>query len=68
MLLRTTSGETEPNSTSTAEKRVVASPRIVRLQGGGLRFLDAHEIPQPRSPQLAGFCGCVSVSADSVSG
>jgi Ricin-type beta-trefoil lectin domain-like len=46
MLLRTTSGETEPNSTSTAEKSVVASPRIVRLQGGGLRFLDAHEIPQ----------------------
>ena len=46
MLLRTTSGETEPNSTSTAEKSVAASSRIVRLQGGGLRFLDAHEIPQ----------------------
>jgi hypothetical protein len=45
MLLRTTSGE-EPNSTSTAEKSVAASSRIVRLQGGGLRFLDAHEIPQ----------------------
>ena len=23
-----------------------ANTRIVRLQGGGLRFLDAHEIPQ----------------------
>jgi hypothetical protein len=23
-----------------------ASTRIIRLQGGGLRFLDAHEIPQ----------------------
>jgi hypothetical protein len=46
MLLRTTSGETEPNSTSTAERSVAASSRIVRLQGGGLRFLDAHEIPQ----------------------
>ena len=38
--------ETEPNSTLTAEKTVAAGPRIVRLQGGGLRFLDAHEIPQ----------------------
>ena len=38
--------ETEPYSTSTAEKSVTASARIVRLQGGGLRFLDAHEIPQ----------------------
>jgi len=38
--------ETEPNSTSTAEKSVAASPHIVRIQGGGLRFLDAHEIPQ----------------------
>jgi hypothetical protein len=38
--------ETEPNSTSTAEKSFVASPSTVRLQGGGLRFLDAHEIPQ----------------------
>ena len=46
MLLRTTSGEAEPNSTSTADKSVAASSRIVRLQGGGLRFLDAHEIPQ----------------------
>jgi hypothetical protein len=46
MLLRTTSGETETNSTSTAERSVAASSRIVRLQGGGLRFLDAHEIPQ----------------------
>ena len=38
--------ETEPDSTSIAEKTVAASPLIVRLQGGGLRFLDAHEIPQ----------------------
>jgi hypothetical protein len=38
--------DTEPNSTLTAEKSVAASVRIVRLQGGGLRFLDAHEIPQ----------------------
>ena len=32
-------------STSKAES-VAVSPRIVRLQGGGLRFLDAHEISQ----------------------
>jgi Ricin-type beta-trefoil lectin domain-like len=38
--------ETELNSTSTAEKSVAASPQNVRLQGGGLRFLDAHEISQ----------------------
>jgi hypothetical protein len=38
--------ETEPNSTSTAEKSFAVFLRIVRLQGGGLRFLDAHEIPQ----------------------
>jgi len=36
--------ETEPYSTSTAEKSVTASARLVRLQGDGLRFLDAHEI------------------------
>ena len=45
-MFRTTSDEAEPNSTLTAEKSVAASSRIVRLQGGGLRFLDAHEIPQ----------------------
>jgi hypothetical protein len=38
--------ETEPNSTSTAEKSSAVFLRIVRLQGGGLRFLDAHEIPE----------------------
>jgi hypothetical protein len=38
--------ETDPNSTSASEESVAASARIVRLQGGGLRFLDAHEIPQ----------------------
>ena len=43
-MFRTTSDEAEPNSTLTAEKSVAASSRIVRLQGGGLRFLDAHEI------------------------
>jgi hypothetical protein len=36
--------ETEPNSISTAEKSDAASVRIVPLQGGRLRFLDAHEI------------------------
>jgi len=45
-MFRTTSDEAEPNSTLTAEKSVAARSRIVRLQGGGLRFLDAHEIPQ----------------------
>ena len=45
-MFRTTSDEAEPNSTLAAEKSVAASSRIVRLQGGGLRFLDAHEIPQ----------------------
>jgi hypothetical protein len=38
--------ETQPNLTSTAEKSSAVFSRIVRLQGGGLRFLDAHEIPQ----------------------
>jgi hypothetical protein len=38
--------ETELNLTSTAENSVAPSPQIVRLQGGGLQFLDAHEIPQ----------------------
>jgi hypothetical protein len=38
--------ETESNSTSTAQKSVAANPRKVRLQGGGLRFLDAWDIPQ----------------------
>ena len=37
-------------STKITRKRIPASPhaatRIVRLQGGGIRFLDAHEIPQ----------------------
>ena len=34
------------------------------------RILSNREISRrrPRSPQLAGFCGCVSVSADTVSG
>src|SRR3954454_2200970 len=45
-MFRTTSDEAELNSTSTVEKSVAASSRIVRLQGGGLRCLDAHEIPQ----------------------
>jgi len=45
-MFRTTSDEAEPNSTLTAEKSVAVSSRIVRLQGGGLRFLDAHEIDQ----------------------
>jgi hypothetical protein len=38
--------ETEPNSTPIAERTLGPAQRIVRLQGGGLRFLDAHEIPQ----------------------
>ena len=38
--------EAELDSTSTVEKNVVPSPQIVRLQGNGLLFLDAHEIPE----------------------
>jgi hypothetical protein len=38
--------EAELDSTLTVEKNVVASPQIVRLQGNGLLFLDAHEIPE----------------------
>jgi len=35
------------NEKSTGKvESVAASPRIVRLQGGGIRFLDAHEISQ----------------------
>ena len=39
------SSTTEPDSTST-EENVAPIQGIVRLQGGGIRFLDAHEIPQ----------------------
>ena len=39
---------TPTHKTTTVEVTVAefAPSRIVRLQGGGLRFLDAHEIPQ----------------------
>jgi hypothetical protein len=37
---------TEPDSTSVTGEEMAVSQQIVRLQGGGLRFLDAHEIPQ----------------------
>jgi Ricin-type beta-trefoil lectin domain-like len=37
---------TEPDSTSITGENIAPSQQIVRLQGGGLRFLDAHEIPQ----------------------
>ena len=38
---------TEPDSTPLAESGIAAGEQgIRRLQGGGLRFLDAHEIPQ----------------------
>jgi hypothetical protein len=42
----------------------------VRIPSGPPRILSNREISRrrPRSPQLAGFCGCVSVSADTVSG
>src|SRR5690349_19527188 len=54
--------ETESNSTSTVEKSVAASPRIVRLQGGGLQFLDAHEISNSHfgrdAERLASFRSC----------
>jgi Ricin-type beta-trefoil lectin domain-like len=35
---------TEPDSTSITGENIAPSQQIVRLQGGGLRFLDAHEI------------------------
>jgi hypothetical protein len=38
--------KTEPDATSTAQNSLAANPRKVRLQGGGLRFLDAWDIPQ----------------------
>jgi hypothetical protein len=40
------SSTTEPDSTSITGENIAPSQQIVRLQGGGLRFLDAHEIPQ----------------------
>jgi Ricin-type beta-trefoil lectin domain-like len=40
------SSTTEPDATSITGEEMAASERIIRLQGGGLRFLDAHEIPQ----------------------
>jgi hypothetical protein len=41
------SSTTEPDSPAvTEDESSVAVSGIVRLQGGGLRFLDAHEIPQ----------------------
>lgn len=35
-----------PRKTTIETTPITAATRIVRLQGGGLRFLDAHEIPQ----------------------
>ena len=40
------SSTTEPDSTSIAGVNIAPGQQIVSLQGGGLRFLDAHEIPQ----------------------
>ena len=40
------SSTTEPDSTSIADENVAAFQGIVRLQGGGIRFLDAHEISE----------------------
>ena len=42
----------------------------VRVLSGPPRILPNREISRrlPRSPQLAGFCGCVLVSAETVSG
>jgi hypothetical protein len=41
------SSTTEPDSTSITEENIATSQQgVKRLQGGGLRFLDAHEIPQ----------------------
>ena len=40
------SSTTEPDSTSIAGVNIAPGQQIVRLRGGGLRFLDAHEIPQ----------------------
>jgi hypothetical protein len=42
----------------------------VRVLPSSPRILSNREISRrrPRSPQLVGFCGCVSVSADAVSG
>ena len=40
------SSTTEPDSPSVAGEEFAPSQQIVRLQGGGIRFLDAHEISQ----------------------
>ena len=40
------SSTTEPDSTSVAGEKTAAVQGVVRLQGGGIRFLDAHEISQ----------------------
>ena len=40
------SSTTEPDSTATTDDSVAAVHGIVRLQGGGIRFLDAHEISE----------------------
>ena len=40
------SSTTEPDSTTTTGDSVAAVQGIVRLQGGGIRFLDAHEISE----------------------
>ena len=40
------SSTTEPDSTSVAGENAAPVQGVVRLQGGGIRFLDAHEISQ----------------------
>ena len=40
------SSTTEPDSKSVAGEKTAAVQGVVRLQGGGIRFLDAHEISQ----------------------
>jgi hypothetical protein len=57
----------KPNRQS---RRLIMIWLEVRILPGPPRILSNREISRrrPRSPQLAGFCGCVSVSADTVSG
>lgn len=40
------SSTTEPDATSTTGENIAPGQQVVRLQGGGIRFLDAHEIQQ----------------------
>ena len=61
---------TAAGASSPAARSGIMSWEMVRVLSAPPRTLSNREISRrrPRSPQLAGSCGCVSVSAETVSG